>query len=249
MVSIVTVRSDKGNVADQEIRPLWKEQAVVSAPPLEPTAASARRGRFPRRSVQPSASLAKRAFDIVVASATLLLLAPLLIAVAIAIKVTSPGPVLVFQYSYGYLIRPFKIYKFRSMRMDAGDTPGDAGMTLIGELLRRVGLEEMPQLVNVVRGDMSLVGPRPRLAAEPPHEDLAPYYLQLHAARPGITGPAQLSGGWGGTIEPNRAISISRIDYDLDYIEKWSLCVDMMIIARAIRREFLSGSSFQDSRQ
>ena len=247
MVFIVTVRSDQGNVSDQEIRPLWKEQAVISAPALEPTTASAPRGR--RRSVQPSASLAKRAFDIVVASAALLLLAPLLIAVAIAIKATSPGPVLVFQYSYGYRTRLFKIYKFRSMRIDAGDTPGDTGMTLIGELLRRVGLEEMPQLVNVVGGDMSLVGPRPRLAAEPPHEDLAPYYLKLRAARPGITGPAQLSGGWGGTIGPNRASSISRIDYDLDYIEKWSLCVDMMILARAIRREFLSGSSFQDSRQ
>jgi lipopolysaccharide/colanic/teichoic acid biosynthesis glycosyltransferase len=232
MVSIVTVRSDQDNV-----RPLWKGQAVISAPPLEPTGANAPVGRLPRSSVQPSASLAKRAFDIVVASAVLLLLAPLLFAVAIAIKVTSPGPVLVFQYSYGYRTRLFKIYKFRSMR--AGDTPGDAGMTPIGELLRRVGLEEMPQLINVVRGDMSLVGPRPRLAAEPPYED-----LQLHAARPGITGPAQLCGGSGDTIGPNCAISISRIDYDLDYIEKWSLCVDIMIIARAIRREFLSGSSF-----
>jgi polysaccharide biosynthesis protein PslA len=129
MVSIVTVRSDQGNVSDQEIRPLWKEQAVISAPPLEPTAASAPRGPLPRGSVQPSASLAKRAFDIVVASAARLLLAPLLIAVAMAIKVTSPGPVLVFQYSYGYRTRPFKIYKFRSMRIDAGDTPGDTGMT------------------------------------------------------------------------------------------------------------------------
>jgi lipopolysaccharide/colanic/teichoic acid biosynthesis glycosyltransferase len=193
--------------------------------------------------------LAKRAFDIVVASAALLLFAPLLIAVAIAIKVTSPGPVLVFQYSYGYRTRPFKIYKFRSIGMGAGNAPGAAGMSPIGELLQRIGLEHMPQLINVVRGDMSLVGPRPRLSAEPPYEDLAPYCLQLHAARPGITGPAQLSGGWGGTFESNRAISISRIDYDLDYIEKWSLCVDMMIIARAIRREVLSDSSFQDSRQ
>ena len=247
MVSIVTVRSDQGNVSSQEIRPLGKEQAVISVPALEPTAASGPRGRLSRRSVQPSASLAKRAFDLVVASAVLVLLAPILIAVAIAIKVTSPGPVLVFQDSYGHRTRPFKICKFRSRHIDAGDAPGDAGMTLIGELLRRVGLEEMPQLVNVVRGDMSLVGPRPRLAAEPPHKELAPYYLKLHAARPGITGPAQLGGGCGGTIEPNRASSISRIDYDLDYIEKWSLSVDMMILARAIRREFLS--SFPDSRQ
>jgi polysaccharide biosynthesis protein PslA len=248
MVSSVTIHSDQGNFSNQEIVPLWKE-AVISAPALEPTAATGPRDRLPRRSVQPSASLTKRAFDIVVASAALLLLAPLLIAVAIAIKATSPGPVLVFQDSYGCRTRPFKIYKFRSRRIDAGRAPGDTGMTLTGELLRRVGLEEMPQLVNVLRGDMSLVGPRPRLAAEPPDEDLAPYYLKLHAARPGITGPAQLSGGCGGTIGPNRASSISRIDYDLDYIEKWSLRVDMMILAGALRKEFLSGSSFPDSRQ
>jgi lipopolysaccharide/colanic/teichoic acid biosynthesis glycosyltransferase len=188
-----------------------------------------------------------------VASAALLFFAPLLIAIAVAIKVTSPGPVLFFQYRYGYGNRFFKIYKFRTMRTNAGDAcgvkqtvRGDSRVTSIGKILRKTSLDEIPQLINVIKGDMSLVGPRPHvpgmLAADLPYEDLVPYYFQRHTARPGITGLAQVSGCRGSTIEPNRAIS--RIDYDLDYIEKWSLRMDIMIIARTIRREFLSGSGF-----
>jgi lipopolysaccharide/colanic/teichoic acid biosynthesis glycosyltransferase len=113
-------------------------------------------------------------------------------------------------------------------------------------MLRKTSLDEIPQLINVIRGDMSLVGPRPHvpgmLAAELPYEDLVPYYFQRHSARPGITGLAQVNGCRGSTVEPNRAIS--RIDYDLDYIEKWSLRMDIMILVRTIRREFLSGSGF-----
>jgi lipopolysaccharide/colanic/teichoic acid biosynthesis glycosyltransferase len=176
-----------------------------------------------------------------------------LIAIVVAIKVTSPGPVLFFQYRYGYRNRFFKIYKFRSMRADAGDArgvkqtvQGDARVTPIGKLLRKTSLDEIPQLINVIKGDMSLVGPRPHvpgmLAANLLYEDLVPYYFQRHTARPGITGLAQVSGCRGSTIEPNCAIS--RIDYDLDYIEKWSLRMDIMIIVRTIRREFLSGSGF-----
>jgi lipopolysaccharide/colanic/teichoic acid biosynthesis glycosyltransferase len=188
-----------------------------------------------------------------VASAALLFFAPLLIAIAVAIKVTSPGPVLFFQYRYGYGNRFFKIYKFRTMRTNAGDAcgvkqtvRGDSRVTSIGKILRKTSLDEIPQLINVIKGDMSLVGPRPHvpgmLAADLPYEDLVPYYFQRHTARPGITGLAQVSGCRGSTIEPNRAIS--RIDHDLDYIEKWSLRMDIMIIARTIRREFLSGSGF-----
>jgi len=258
LTSIVPARFDQGNV-----RPLWKERTFqertfVSVRPIEyagTRAYGANRGRRRRRSVrsEPSASMGKRIFDIVAASAALLLFSPLLVAVAIAIKVTSPGSVLFFQYRYGYRNRYFKIYKFRSMRSDVCDPRGvkqavlgDARITPIGKILRKTSFDEIPQLINVIKGDMSLVGPRPHvpgmLAADLPYEDLVPYYFQRHTARPGITGLAQVSGCRGSTIEPNRAIS--RIDYDLDYIEKWSLRMDIKIIARTIRKEFLSGTGF-----
>jgi len=250
MASNVAARLHQDNVL-----PLRKERRLISVRPVECSGGSGYRGRRSRRAApsEPSASVGKRLFDIALASAALLFFAPLLIAVAVAIKVTSPGPVLFYQYRYGYRNRFFKIYKFRSMRVDACDAAGvnqtvrgDSRITPIGRILRKTSLDEIPQLINVIKGDMSLVGPRPHvpgmLAAQLPYEDLVPYYFQRHTARPGITGLAQVSGCRGSTIEPNRAIS--RIDYDLNYIEKWSLRMDIMIIARTIRREFLSGSGF-----
>lgn len=197
--------------------------------------------------------MSKRVFDIVLASGALLFFAPMLIAIAVAIKLTSRGPVLFHQYRYGYRNRRFKIYKFRSMRTDAGDArgvkqtvQGDSRVTAVGRVLRKTSLDEIPQLINVIKGDMSLVGPRPHvpgmLAADVPYEDLVPYYFQRHSARPGITGLAQVNGCRGSTVEAGRAIS--RIDYDLDYIERWSLRMDIMIIVQTVRREFLSGTGF-----
>lgn len=234
---------------------LWKERRFISVRPVEFAGNSAYRSRRPSCSVQrePSASIGKRLFDIAMASAVLLFFAPLLIVVAIAIKATSPGPVLFHQYRYGYRNRFFKIYKFRTMRSDAGDAAGvkqtvkgDSRVTRVGKFLRKTSLDEIPQLFNVIKGDMSLVGPRPHvpgmLAANVPYEDLVPYYFQRHSARPGITGLAQVSGCRGSTVEPTRAIS--RIDYDLDYIEKWSIRMDIAILVRTVRSEFLSGSGF-----
>ena len=257
MAATSTARFDQDNV-----RSLRRERSFISVRPVEfagtstysPYKGRAYGGRRSRRQrKEPSASIGKRLFDIVVASAALLFFAPLLIAIAIAIKVTSRGPVLFHQYRYGYRDRFFKIYKFRSMRTDACDVRGvkqtvrgDARITPIGKILRKTSLDEIPQLINVIKGDMSLVGPRPHvpgmLAADLPYEHLVPYYFQRHTARPGITGLAQVSGCRGSTAESNSAIS--RIDYDLHYIEKWSLRMDIMIIARTIRREFLSGSGF-----
>lgn len=250
MAPTVAARFEHDNVT-----PLWKQRHMISVRPVEYAGGSAYRSRRSRRTMrgEPSASLKKRLFDIAFASAALLFFAPLLIAVAIAIKATSRGPVLFHQYRYGYRNRRFRIYKFRTMRTDAGDASGvtqtvqgDSRITPIGALLRRTSLDEIPQLINVIKGDMSLVGPRPHvpgmLAANLPYEDLVPYYFQRHSARPGITGLAQVSGCRGSTVEFSRAIS--RIDYDLDYIEKWSLRMDIMIIVRTVRREFLSGSGF-----
>ncbi|MGP9813770.1 sugar transferase [Rhodopseudomonas sp. NSM] len=240
--------------AQAEVIPLRRERSVISAKPIE-CGDSRYRSRHPRRAArtEPAASLGKRLFDIVAAGGALLVFAPVLIAIAVAIKLTSPGPVLFVQSRYGYRNRFFRIYKFRTMRVDACDSrgvkqtvQGDSRVTWIGRLLRKTSIDEIPQLINVLKGDMSLVGPRPHvpgmLAADVPYEDLVPYYFHRHSARPGITGLAQVNGCRGSTVEAGRAIS--RIDYDLVYIEQWSLGMDIMIILRTIRREFLSGSGF-----
>lgn len=192
----------------------------------------------------------KRVIDVVGAGAALLFLAPLFMSIAVAIKATSSGPVLFSQYRYGYRNRRFRIYKFRTMHERLGDRAGtrqatrnDPRVTRIGLLLRHTSLDELPQLLNVIKGDMSLVGPRPHvpgmLAGGVLYEELVPYYFQRHTLRPGITGLAQVNGCRGGTAHPEDAIS--RIDYDLEYIASWSPWMDIKIIAKTCRHEFLSG--------
>lgn len=255
MASTVSVGFDRNKVT-----PLWRERQFISVRPVEFVGSSSRSSAYRSRRArpvvtarEPSASATKRLFDVAASAGALLFLSPLLIAVAVAIKATSPGPVFFTQYRYGYRNRFFKIYKFRSMRTDAGDkrgitqtVEGDARVTRIGKVLRKTSLDEIPQLINVLKGDMSLVGPRPHvpgmLAANKLYEDLVPYYFQRHSARPGITGLAQISGCRGSTVESSRAIS--RIDHDLDYIERWSMRMDIMIIVQTVRREFLSGTGF-----
>ncbi len=230
---------------------LWRGPRFISVRPVEYESTSSYRRRSAYRSrrslhvarSEPALAFSKRIFDATAASLALLFFAPLFIAIAIAIKTTSRGPILFRQYRYGYRNRLFKIYKFRSMRTELGDlagvkqtVQGDSRITGVGRIL----------LINVIKGDMSLVGPRPHvpgmLAANMLYEDLIPYYFQRHTARPGITGLAQVSGCRGSTVEPG--LAIARIDHDLDYIEKWSLRMDVAIIARTVRREFLSGNGF-----
>ncbi len=195
--------------------------------------------------------MVKRAIDIAGATFGLLLFAPLLIAIAIAIKTTSPGPVFFRQKRYGYHNRRFWIYKFRTMFTHLADhrgtrqtTTDDPRVTPVGRILRKTSLDELPQLINVLKGDMSLVGPRPHvpgmLAAGLLYEQFTPYYFQRHNMRPGITGLAQVSGYRGSTTVPLSAIE--RLDHDLQYIEKWSLWLDLSIIVRTVVREFISGS-------
>ncbi len=221
MIATVTVaRFNQDNDTSAPLR-----RRPISARPVEYVGHPNRLRQRPRIPVrtEPSTSLGKRVFDTTVAGAALLFLAPIWIGFAVAIKVTSPGPVLFAQKRYGYRNKPFRIYKFRSMRVDACDNgvqqavQGDSRITAIGRILRKTSLDEIPQLINVIKGDMSLVGPRPHvpgmLAANVPYEELVPYYFQRHSARPGITGLAQISGCRGSTAEPERAIA--RIDYDL----------------------------------
>lgn len=194
---------------------------------------------------------AKRLMDIVGSAAGLLILAPLLIGIAAAIKLTSPGPVFFRQKRYGYHNRRFWIYKFRTMRADLGDQRGtrqttadDPRVTPFGRILRQTSLDELPQLINVLKGDMSLVGPRPHvpgmLANGMLYEEFIPYYFQRHIMRPGLTGLAQMRGFRGTTTRPEAALA--RVDCDLEYIESWSLVQDVKIILTTIATEFLSGS-------
>jgi exopolysaccharide biosynthesis polyprenyl glycosylphosphotransferase len=212
------------------------------------SAISSRIGRIQH----PRGALAvKRCFDVTLASIILILLAPGLIAIALAVKLTSSGPVLFRQRRHGMNDSRFEIVKFRTMRVESGDPNGvqqtrknDPRVTSVGRLLRRSSLDELPQLWNVVRGDMSLVGPRPHvpgmLAGGMLYEELVPYYHERHRVRSGITGLAQVNGLRGSTEDP--VLAKARIDYDLKYIEQWSLVLDVQILWRTVRAEFLSGS-------
>ncbi len=193
----------------------------------------------------------KRAIDVIGAGSALIFFGPLFLSIAIAIKLTSPGPVLFSQHRYGYHNRLFRIYKFRTMHMHLGDRAGtrqatrdDPRVTRIGRLLRSTSLDELPQLLNVLKGDMSLVGPRPHvpgmLANGMLYEELVPYYFQRHTVRPGITGLAQVNGFRGDTTKATDAIG--RVDHDLNYIENWSPWMDVKIILKTCKREFLFGS-------
>lgn len=255
MASTVTASFIQNNSASA-----WNGPRFISVRPVEVYGASPYRpyGYYQRRSIhisrkEPGSALSKRIFDVTAASLALLFFAPVFVVIAIAIKTTSRGPIFFQQYRYGYRNRLFKIYKFRSMRIELGDAAGikqtvlgDSRITPVGRILRSTSLDEIPQLINVIKGDMSLVGPRPHVpgmrAANMLYEDLVPYYFQRHVVRPGITGLAQVSGCRGSTAE--RGLAIARVDHDLDYIEKWSLRMDIKIIARTVRREFFSGSGF-----
>jgi Undecaprenyl-phosphate glucose phosphotransferase len=181
-------------------------------------------------------SLVKRTLDLTIAGTALLLLSPLFAVIAIAIRL-SGGPILYRQQRMGLDGRPFEIVKFRSMRPDAEDESGptwagpeDPRRTRVGRFLRRWSLDELPQLVNVVKGEMSLVGPRPeRPEFVREFKEKFPQYMLRHRVRAGMTGWAQVN-GWRG----NTSLS-KRIEYDLYYIENWSLALDIKILWMTLR--------------
>jgi Undecaprenyl-phosphate glucose phosphotransferase len=182
---------------------------------------------------------AKRALDIAGASLALLMLSPLMLLTALAIKLETPGPVLFRQQRSGFNAKRFMIFKFRTMTvMEDGDgvaqaTRNDARITNLGAVLRATSIDELPQLFNVLLGDMSLVGPRPHAVA---HDG---YYGQLlsdyafrHHVKPGITGWAQIHGYRGGTSQV--ALMKKRLDFDLWYIDNWNLWLDLVILIRTV---------------
>ena len=158
-----------------------------------------------RRPLNVGEVVLKRAFDLTVATIALVSLSPLLAAIAVAIKLDSPGPVFFRQKRYGFNQQPFGVFKFRSMRTDAGAafrqaTRNDSRITRVGAILRRTNLDELPQILNVLRGEMSLVGPRPHaLAHDRSFERRIALYARRHNVRPGITGWAQVNGFRGET--------------------------------------------------
>jgi undecaprenyl-phosphate galactose phosphotransferase/putative colanic acid biosynthesis UDP-glucose lipid carrier transferase len=180
--------------------------------------------------------LSKRAVDIAGASLALIIFSPLMLVSALAVKIDSDGPVLFRQRRNGFNAKQFVIFKFRTMSvMEDGPavlqaTRSDPRVTGVGKILRRSSIDELPQLLNVILGDMSLVGPRPHALAHDNHYgDLLSEYAFRHHVKPGITGWAQVKGYRGETTRIEQMKG--RIDCDLWYINNWSLLLDLKIMA------------------
>jgi Undecaprenyl-phosphate glucose phosphotransferase len=187
--------------------------------------------------------LIKSAFDRLAAGLGIVALSPLFLLVAAAIKLDSKGPVLFRQNRYGFGDRVIRVYKFRTMKADAADANGekqtaanDPRITRIGGFLRRSSIDELPQLFNVLRGELSLVGPRPHAVSmrvkQRRNEDIVPDYALRHHVKPGITGWAQVN-GYHGPVVTEKALH-ERVAYDLDYINNWSLWFDIRILLRTL---------------
>jgi exopolysaccharide biosynthesis polyprenyl glycosylphosphotransferase len=180
----------------------------------------------------------KRSFDLVVAALVLILISPFFVLLALLIKITSKGPVFYLQERIGLDGKTFRVIKFRSMKIDAEEVTGpvwarkdDPRTTFLGRFMRRFSLDELPQLINVLTGEMSLVGPRP----ERPHfveqfKKEVPKYLDRHRVKTGMTGWAQVNGLRGADVSIEE-----RTKYDVYYVENWSLVFDLKIILKTIR--------------
>lgn len=192
-----------------------------------------------RAALSPVEQAIKRGVDIVLSLTLLACLSPFLLAVAIAIRLDSPGPVMFRQIRHGFNGRPFRIYKFRTMTvMENGDVvrqaqKGDARVTQVGYWLRRLSIDELPQLLNVFSGDMSLVGPRPHASAHDRYfASVIEKYAFRHHVKSGVTGWAQVSGARGETDTLEKMQR--RVELDLWYINNWSIWLDFSIIIRTV---------------
>jgi Undecaprenyl-phosphate glucose phosphotransferase len=182
----------------------------------------------------------KRAFDFVLALCALLLLSPLLLIVAIAIKLDTPGPVFFMQKRLGFNNRPFAIYKFRSMYHNSAPvsrvvqtTRNDPRVTRVGRIIRATSIDELPQLLNVLDGSMSLVGPRPHaLSHNEEYGAQVRGYFARHKVRPGITGWAQVNGYRGETEQLEKMVK--RVEHDIYYAENWSILFDIRILIMTV---------------
>jgi putative colanic acid biosynthesis UDP-glucose lipid carrier transferase len=184
--------------------------------------------------------LAKALEDYVCAAALLIPAAPLMLVIAMAVRLDSPGPIFFRQKRFGFNNGTIEVFKFRTMRMEAAEDQGavqarreDPRLTRVGRWLRRASLDELPQLLNVLRGEMSIVGPRPHMVVHNErYAALIDTYLARHRVKPGITGWAQVN-GWRGETDTLEKMEW-RIRHDLYYIENWSLGFDLWILARTL---------------
>ncbi len=194
----------------------------------------------------PFNSFIKRCIDIFGAIVGIVLFSPVMLIVAICIKVTSPGPLIFKQDRVGLHNKPFQMYKFRSMVVQKESeekkqwtTKGDARVTPVGRFIRKTSIDELPQFFNILKGDMSLIGPRPErpFFVEKFKEEI-PRYMVKHQVRPGLTGWAQVNGYRGDTS------IMKRIEYDLYYIENWTLGFDIKILFLTFFKGFVNKNAY-----
>jgi Undecaprenyl-phosphate glucose phosphotransferase len=190
--------------------------------------------RAPMSSVE---QVQKRILDVLVSSVSLVLLSPIFVATALAVKLDSKGPVFFRQKRHGFNGRPFDIYKFRSMRVTENGpvirqaTSDDPRITRIGKWLRKLSIDELPQLLNVLAGDMSVVGPRPHASAHDDYyKEVVDNYFYRHHVKAGMTGWAQVNGARGETDTVEKMQK--RIDLDVWYVNNWSVLLDLLVIAK-----------------
>jgi len=194
--------------------------------------------------------LAKAVVDRILATVILIVVSPLMLSIAIAIRLTSRGPVLFRQRRHGWDGKPIRVYKFRTMCVHQEQigavtqaTRNDPRVTPVGAFLRRTSLDELPQFINVLQGRMSIVGPRPHaMEHNEKYKDLVDAYMQRHQVKPGITGWAQIN-GWRGETDTIDKMQ-KRVEYDLFYIENWSLWFDLKIILITIFKGFMDKNAY-----
>lgn len=201
--------------------------------------------------IERSGLVIKGCFDKIVACFAILLFGPLMLICVAGIKMTSPGPVLFLQKRIGYRSREFYVFKFRSMHVAACNTGklterNDPRIFAFGQVMRKLSLDELPQLFNVLKGDMSLVGPRPHmpeaLAAGQLYFDAVPDYAARHRVKPGITGWAQVN-GWRGPTDTLHQLE-NRVMHDLYYIDNWSFTLDVKILVKTIFVGFFGKNAY-----
>jgi len=189
--------------------------------------------------ITPTTRMLKRIFDVVLAAIALCIVLPILPVIVLLIKVDSAGPVLFKQKRVGERERPFVLIKFRTMKKDAEDQTGpvwaqknDQRVTRVGQFLRKVRLDELPQFLNVLKGDMSLIGPRPeRPEFVAKLKEIIPFYSERHFVKPGITGWAQIKYPYGASVED----AIEKLKFDLFYIKNMSQLLDLLIFLETIK--------------
>jgi exopolysaccharide biosynthesis polyprenyl glycosylphosphotransferase len=185
----------------------------------------------------------KKCEDMILTSILLVMFAPAMVLIALTIKFDSPGPVFFVQDRFGFNNKAIRVLKFRTMYWDKGDPAGaqrtvrnDPRVTRFGKFVRVFSLDELPQLINVLRGDMSLVGPRPHAiamkAGDRLYNEAVDIYFHRHKVKPGITGWAQVNGLRGEIDSLEKARQ--RVTYDLEYIERWSLWLDFKILLMSL---------------